>query len=402
MSRVHAVQSGGSIALTPRAERARMSRVSQGLLVAYLLLKPFYLWDSGLPQVADAFMLCLICLGLLESRGRHGGWPSDYPLSALAFVYWTVLVNVSAMLLVAPETQFALASVMNVYNVGASFAVLLFARLDRLALFRSLFYGSVGTLAIQVLWLTLIESGWGSRATGSFNNPNQLAYFSLLCIILLILAHEVLQPRVSFTALAILAGLFLIVMSMSRAAIVAAGVVLVGTLLWPPAEGAKRKRFPRAIILTAAVVAVLFLIRLQAFAESALLQPIVERAHAASGGNFESVRGYDRITEHPEYWFQGAGEGAYWRFDATNELHSTLGNVQVSYGLIGTVLFGIMLYSVLRGASTKYAYVIAAVLAYGLAHNGLRNTVFWILLAVLASFGTDRAHADVRWRQVRN
>src|SRR5918994_582076 len=54
-------------------------------------------------------------------------------------------------------------------------------------------------------------------------------------------------------------------------------------------------------------------------------------------------RGYDRIWRHPEHLVFGAGEGAGLRFTEfgglVKEMHSTLGTVLFSYGIVGFSLF---------------------------------------------------------------
>jgi hypothetical protein len=96
-------------------------------------------------------------------------------------------------------------------------------------------------------------------------------------------------------------------------------------------------------------------------------------------------RGYDRIWKHPEYWIFGAGEGEYYRFGVGMEFHSTLGNLQVSYGILGLGLFLIMLFLIMRHDRYQNAYIILFLMMYGLTHNGIRNTLLWILLGLLAT-----------------
>lgn len=103
--------------------------------------------------------------------------------------------------------------------------------------------------------------------------------------------------------------------------------------------------------------------------------------------NLITDRGYYRITEYPEYWILGAGEGAYLeRFGRIMEFHSTLGNIQVSYGIIGLILFLKFLYLALKNNKFRDWYILFCILIYGITHNGIRNSLFWIFLALLVSF----------------
>ena len=98
-------------------------------------------------------------------------------------------------------------------------------------------------------------------------------------------------------------------------------------------------------------------------------------------------RGYDRIWNNAEYIIFGAGEGAVYRFDTFlgGEIHSSVGTLLFSYGILGLLLF---LYALGRlgiqdRVCIKYILVI---LIYGLAHQGLRSTHFWIFLGLVSAF----------------
>ena len=104
-----------------------------------------------------------------------------------------------------------------------------------------------------------------------------------------------------------------------------------------------------------------------------------------SDDNLEG-RGYYRIYEYPEYWLFGAGEGEYSRFRYGEiEFHSTLGNIQVSYGLVGILLFINLMRLALKNDRYRSWYILFMIMLYGLTHNGIRNSLFWILLALMAS-----------------
>jgi hypothetical protein len=99
-------------------------------------------------------------------------------------------------------------------------------------------------------------------------------------------------------------------------------------------------------------------------------------------------RGYDRIWNHKEHWIVGAGEGAYTRFKSdigSHELHSSLGTLFFSYGIVGTSLFASFGFILLRGAGLRGVLQVIPAALYGLTHQGLRFTLLWVLLATVAS-----------------
>jgi hypothetical protein len=104
-----------------------------------------------------------------------------------------------------------------------------------------------------------------------------------------------------------------------------------------------------------------------------------------SGVNLGSSRGYDRIAEMGSNFFWGCGEGAFYRFNVMrgNETHSSFATIIVSYGLIGALMYLRLFLIVLKKQMKlvrKYTVIFSGILFYWVSHNGLRNTLFWIIL----------------------
>jgi hypothetical protein len=100
-------------------------------------------------------------------------------------------------------------------------------------------------------------------------------------------------------------------------------------------------------------------------------------------------------VEYPEYLLTGAGEGALYRFDEADdgdeqihEIHSTFLTIMFSYGLVGTAAFAAAIWRLYRLSSGgAFLYLIPPFL-YGLTHQGLRFSFFWLLLAVIGVLGS--------------
>jgi hypothetical protein len=93
-------------------------------------------------------------------------------------------------------------------------------------------------------------------------------------------------------------------------------------------------------------------------------------------------RGYLRIIDHPEYLVFGAGEGAHYRFGTLLEIHSGLGAILFSYGLLGFTLFGIFILTIFQRAHWALWIIMFAVMGYGITHQHVRFTGFWILMGM--------------------
>lgn len=369
-------------------------------IVVYLVLKPFYLWQSGLPQLADAFLLLIIIGEILRTNTIYHPRKSKRVVrySLVAFVYWTVMVNLVAAILVPDEATFLVASAMNIFNLIVSLVFMRTLDYDFQGVVKCVYAGIVISISIQSVVVVSSSISSDLRSIGSFNNPNQLAFFALLSICLLVTTYDLSNQSLKWTLLGIIAGVVCIIFSLSRAGMLASSIVLVGVVLWPPGDSTRRRSF-RFWVLALLVVCIGYFVASETLQNSELMSSISERADREDPEGFETTRGYSRLFDFPQYWIQGAGEGGFGRFGGhANEVHSTLGNIQLSYGLIGVVLFAAIMIFVLRSGNFRNSYVLLAVLMYGFAHNGIRNTLFWMLLVLLAlpqsavddTFGLDR------------
>jgi hypothetical protein len=104
-------------------------------------------------------------------------------------------------------------------------------------------------------------------------------------------------------------------------------------------------------------------------------------------------RGYDRISNHPEYLIFGAGEGGYNRFDTfidNHEMHSSFGTIVFCYGIPGIVLFTLFVFSLLKKLPWFYLVYALPLFAYGVTHMGLRFTIFWVALMMFPIIRSER------------
>jgi hypothetical protein len=85
-------------------------------------------------------------------------------------------------------------------------------------------------------------------------------------------------------------------------------------------------------------------------------------------------RGYDRFWRFPEYLIFGAGEGDFQRFAGMYdvEIHSTLGSLVFSYGIVGAGLAVLATLMTIERRPAGLLYLMPA-MAYGVAHNGIRQ-----------------------------
>lgn len=359
----------------PARSNQRTSTVLSVPLLIALAFSPYYFFPSGLPQVADGALI-VWALAVLFTFGIR--FPSRS--SALSVGAWAVLlaymsVSNLAWLALIDDHTFGLSAAYYAYNLTVMMATAVFAANSQSARQAFSWASFAGLLACLAAIPFTYQAG-ASRQTLGFNNPNQLGYFALLTMTL----FWVSSSKDKFTRLvepmALAGGALLAVLSNSKAAMISAGVVLF-------------LRYRKSRMALAAVLMGFLAIASYSAQSDGHLQR--SRARLESIGqdhdDSASARGYGRITEYPGYLILGAGEGAYERFSGVvarrMEMHSSIGTIAFSYGLPGVALliWGVV---TVGSAGLERLAPIAPLFLYSLTHQGLRQPLFWMILACVS------------------
>jgi hypothetical protein len=356
----------------------------------YFILKPFYLWSSGLPQIADFILVFLIVIYLVKKDFRITviSNAKKFINIGLILVTYIVIVNLIWLLVLNSSNTFILASIFYIYNFTIAVIVVSLYSDYKNKLIEVTYKATLISIFIQMI-LYMVGGGFtGGRMTGGFNNPNQLGYYSLLVACFIMFSSQVVKVQAKYLVLGIIFSMILVLSSLSKAAIIS----YFGLLLFFLIAKNSNQKFKRNFL-----VIVLFITGISTYVynttdiiqESRLLQSVQGRLEGIGNDSDDSLqgRGYLRITEYPKSLLFGAGEGDYSRFKTLNgmEFHSTLGNIQVSYGLIGLLIFLAFIFLALGKNKQASWYIILFIMIYGLTHNGIRNSMFWILIALTAS-----------------
>lgn len=237
---------------------------------------------------------------------------------------------------------------------------------------------------------------WGAiRYQGTFNDPNQLAFFLFMMILLLylyrcrfgdrsfpvfyVLALPVLAASKStgillgffvFTILAVLYELYGIgckkgVSVKAWILGICMGVLIFGLFLWwiwPAADFDVR------------TVDYNMLTRIQ--------EKIWKVAHGGLLGLFLD-RGMEKLVLYPQYLLYGAGEGGFDRFtlaSQVNEIHCCLFSVMFCYGLIPTSCLLVWLGRKLQRIDAAMACAVIGLLVESFFLVNYRQPMFWMIL----------------------
>jgi hypothetical protein len=365
-----------------------------GLFAIALVVSPIYVFAPGLPQPPDFLMACLILIlatGYIIKVPLH----RDLYLAAALFLGYVTLVNLywwsqyeSSRLILTPFYY--------AFNFATSILVV-----SLLKEFRERFVvvckaALAGALALEVVAL-LLNPGDSFRSIGTFNNPNQLGYWGILVGVCVLLFQR--DEKLTLPTLAMLCGAAYAVMAgLSKAAMVGFVLLLLAGVV---VQGLSRssKVALVGLVLGGMSIGLVQTSVLDQLRTEGLTGKVVQRfeTFGKHGDDSISGRGYDRIWRYPEHLLFGAGEGAWWRFAGPSnphkhgkekELHSTLGTVLFSYGYIGSFIFCALLFIVFRRAPLSHMLYTLPIWAYGMTHQGLRDTMFWVVLGLV--FGLAR------------
>lgn len=243
-----------------------------------------------------------------------------------------------------------------------------------------------------VVWLGIREGGAvDSRIAGTFNNPNQLGYFSTCACSALMLLY--FRGSVGFTGLilGVMTCGMLTALSLSKAALVAnaAGI----------AFGVAGLRRSWGLLLLWLMLISIPPITMGLIVSGALDDiQVVRRLRLIGSDSDDSLeaRGYGLlVSDHPGIILFGRNSSDVLD-ELGHEVHSSIGSIWVCYGAVGGVVFLALLYVWWRTLCTRYGLLAALAIAappllYGLTHNGTRATIFWVLLAVSQAWGSIKS-----------
>lgn len=344
----------------------------------FVLLSPFYVVKGGLPQPADALIVLLVPIAVLHWDGRLPRSMTRVVRPLLAFTLWVCLLSVGWAVLLWEFGFNLVYPLYYLYNTAIFFAALVLYRRFGDVFLRLTVHLLLASVLFQVV-ASFVVSGESGRGRLFFDNPNQLGYYALLAACIIALAQRRLGFGVMKSSIGLICCAYLAVLSSSRSSV--AGIAfLVALLLFAN---------PRVLFVAGLASVALTLIDTRIDESVETLQRRINERRNADMSFFEQ-RGYDRIWNYKQHLLLGAAEGSRWRFRegtriGSAEIHSSAGTIVFSYGIPGVALFTLFLIRLLRGSRLRFGFMLLPPLLYSVAHQGLRFTTLWVLLALFLS-----------------
>src|SRR5690606_5000614 len=291
-------------------KRSGQERLFQKLFVLGLSLGPVYLLPSGLPQVSDWLLAVWAGVTLLTRVGTARRVLNFGPMFfGVLLTTYIILVNVVWALYLG-DFRVAYNSLFYIFNFLVVWALSTSIRNSREQWRKVLSRALVIIAAVLLVMFVIRFDPTNVRQTAGFNNPNQLAYYSLLLFCSAFVMFERMQWT-SFRFLFVIGiSLLMVLFSSSLGALAGVSLALLGALL---TTGVRRMgRFLRIATMVTLLLGF-------GLVSSGLYDPLANQIQARLAvadrkvANAVDERGYSRILEYPEYVILGAGEGALYR-----------------------------------------------------------------------------------------
>ncbi len=360
----------------------------------YLLLKPYYIRESGGIQPADFFLAAALplffvfkpksCL-LTDFESRN--------LKAFAlFTFYTVVVNL-IYLIIYPGEDFYDTVLYYTFNFSG---IVVFTFLIKDMNFLKRFY-NIQTFNIIVQFLILIANRGrylgGIRYMGTFNDPNQFSFYIFLGIIFTYVLEDLLARR-KRRWIVYLMGTYLIASSASTGMLLGLSIFFLAVFVSEFKISRERlKSYSKFMLLILLLGGGVYSTSREEVNKKVtyLTSRIEEKISSTQGSSEVSLiedRGYDKLYKNVKYLFLGSGEGDFSmaRLEGYHrqEIHGTFPSFLLYYGIPGLLLVSFWLYRSLHRVPLNQLLVFMALFLESctLAHQ--RQFLFWGVIILMS------------------
>lgn len=354
--------------------------ISNIILFCGIALFPIYLLPSGSIQLTHLFLFLFALLSIVSNKIR------------IKISTWIVLFILLVLHVFIIESLYAINSHshQNIINFFFLFFNLLIAisinqyvekQGLNIIVYAVLTAATIALISATTSGINLTEFGEDGREIGSFNNPNQLGFFSACLLSFAYLFYYFKKINYLTTLIIFAIAVFLSILSLSKAAILANCI----TLFLALKPKAKKKWIIAWIITFILVLLIIIELYFLGYFDEYLFIQRLQNISQENDSSLES-RGYFAFLNGNfiQLFF---GMGSYnISIIVGHEVHSSIGSMINNYGFIGSFLFLSILYIWAYKIYKKMGFIsafciVAPYFLYSITHNGTRFSFFWILFA---------------------
>lgn len=375
-------------------------RIVYFLLYIYLLLRPYYFFESGGVQFSDIFLILAFSLFIIFSKSnkRRLLLPIEKNKELFIFTILTFFIN-GIYFITFLKFKFILSSLYYVFNL---FAIILFFNLfaekKQLNIVGNIFKLN---LLLQLLFYLLNVGKYfdSFRYMGTFNDPNQFGFYVLLSFSYIYIINNITDNK-KYQFVFFIISIFLIYQCASTGMLLGILVFFILMIIYNLKNinnfinQNKNKLFFALVFLLFIGIFIGLTGKNQmvsSFLDSKIISRVEDKLYRKSASQLNGQmsiwqeRGYDKLVIYPQYLLYGSGEGEYNRFDKsahTNEIHATLPSILFYYGLIPFLLIVYWLYKRLKNIPPKYKVIYYAILIESFSLLNQRQVLFWCIFII--------------------
>lgn len=362
----------------------------------FVFLKQFYFFKSGGIQPGDIFFLLSFILILFRRDKVKGLRIRKIDNSIIMFTGFVICINLFYAVIYG-KVEFLSSTFHYIFIL---LLVILFRELIEDDRFNT---GLLKVLKVNLISQLLIfitntgRSYMGIRYMGSFNDPNQLAFFIYSTLMLIVLISKVINKKVE--SIYHLIAIFLIFKSSSTGMFLALTIFYSFNVIYLTIKRGVNIRIKRKSVIIYILlinIACIFIANNYKKIDSNFVNiPIIQRVKEkikkiGNEGDGESYdrqsiiqeRSIDKLLLYPEQMIWGAGQGYYARFDKAaykGEIHSTLPSIAFCYGIIPTILIIIWIMKNIKGVSIEIYIIIMSLVIESFVLLNQRQPFFWMI-----------------------
>lgn len=390
--------------------------VSFIMFCLFLVTKQFYILESGSFQLGDAFLaLAVLCFGIWYlAKGRKERafwevcWKGDILLAA--FVVCSAVIN-GLWYLKYRDMELIRSSMFLLYNFAAVIVCRCYLREDKMRQIIGMILRA--NIYIQLLMLVtgIGQYRFEHRWCGTFNDPNQMAFFLLMSLFISFCIKEMEGGHDWKEIPDWIVVLVLVILSKSVGITAGIGVFGIGYAVYiicrklarmkeNEEQQKQRKHLLIGIwgccLLALVLLAGVVMVQYRSGDDYNLLVRIGEKFEILFTGDLKSIlaeRGLDKILANPAALLYGAGDGAFDRYGAGYtllELHCTPAALWFCYGIVPFAVLCVWVWKNIRQLPAVAYVVYAAVFVESLFLVNHRQPYFWMFIVT-----------GMVWREVR-
>lgn len=358
-------------------------------LYAYVFLlacivKQFYIGVSGSFQISD--LLFFLSYFLMCRGNVFSAFSSEKNQKLVKFIFCTIIIN-GIYALIYLKTQFILSSLYYIFNL---FLVFVFEE----AMYYEEFLKKLETvqkinLLIQLAVYLANRGRWymGERYQGTFNDPNQYAFFILTSFLMIALLMN-MRNKMKWCIPWYILALFLLMPSSSTGMVIGFGAFIFLFILFSMSDN------NGARILWFVVATVVFALFIMVSKGQLHLPASIENSdiYNRTMGKINNVAfNWDELLVDRKWyivfdnWWMmlyGAGDGYFLRFGSGNEVHSSILAPLFYYGIIPFSILFSWCREKLRGIKLSVWCVYLSLILESVVLANNRQPVFWMIFVL--------------------